>query len=243
MATNVAAVDIGTNSVLLLVAAWDSASGELSALLERARITRLGRGVDRSRRLAPDAVERTLNCLAEFSELIRMHEVQHVDAVGTSAARDAEGAEEFLRAAESILGVRPHIINGQREAALTFEGALCGLDAAGAVVACDIGGGSTEIVLGERDSAGASRLQHAVSVDVGSVRLTERYLTDDPATAAQIGAARQDVRNELRRIERPPAGATFVGLAGTVTTLAAVKLGLERYDPARVHGVRLAAVD
>jgi exopolyphosphatase/guanosine-5'-triphosphate,3'-diphosphate pyrophosphatase len=172
-----------------------------------------------------------------------MHEVQHVDAVGTSAARDAEGAEEFLRAAESILGVRPHIINGQREAALTFEGALCGLDAAGAVVACDIGGGSTEIVLGERDSAGASRLQHAVSVDVGSVRLTERYLTDDPATAAQIGAARQDVRNELRRIERPPAGATFVGLAGTVTTLAAVQLGLERYDPARVHGAKLASVD
>lgn len=232
----VAAIDIGTNSVLLLVARVEP-SGELCAIEERATITRLGEAVDKTRTLAPAAVERTLACLAEYAAAIKAHAVQAVDVVGTSAMRDAAGGEEFRARARELLGVEPRTISGSEEARLTFRGGLSGLKLTNeSVVVFDIGGGSTELIAGEA----CSKQDDAVSLDIGSVRLTERHVRTDPPTASELQAIRTDVEQALQGAPRLSDIKELVGVAGTVTTLAAIAANIEPYDPARIHGAKLS---
>ena len=160
----VAAIDIGTNSVLLLVA--ERRGDVIVPIVERATITRLGQGVDATRALAPEAVRRTLDCLAHYAEDIRAAGATRVGVFGTSAMRDAAGAESFRSEAKSLLGVEPRVISGREEAELTFDGATTGLDLAGSVTVVDVGGGSTEVVTGHV----ATGPDRAISLDVGSVR-------------------------------------------------------------------------
>jgi exopolyphosphatase/guanosine-5'-triphosphate,3'-diphosphate pyrophosphatase len=238
----VASVDIGTNSLLLLVA--ESQGGALRPLLERATVTRLGEGVDRNRRLLDVACERTLACLASYARDLREHGVARLAAVGTSALRDAQGGQEFLARASEILGAEPRVIDGAEEARLTFRGALSGLNQTGNVTVFDIGGGSTEIIVGAA-TANARSISAAVSLNIGSVRLFERHLHKDPPTALELQRVEGDVSLALASAPKPVAGATLIGVAGTVTQLAALELELERYDAARVHGstLRLASVE
>jgi exopolyphosphatase/guanosine-5'-triphosphate,3'-diphosphate pyrophosphatase len=239
----VATIDIGTNSVLLLIA--ERRGAELVPVVERATITRLGRGVDRTRTLDPEAIAATLACLAEYAAEIRRAGAARVDAVGTSAMRDAQGGEEFRERARALLGVAPRVISGDEEASLTFAGALAGLALEGPVVVFDLGGGSNEII---RGSAGAhgDLIERAVSLDVGSVRLTERHVRHDPPRAHELDAVRADARAALAELGPDWLGdakgrATLVGVAGTVTTLAAHALGVAPYDATRVHGARIDA--
>lgn len=230
----VAAIDIGTNSVLLLVA--EAGPAGLTALVERAEITRLGQGVDRTRALAPEAMERTLACLARYGDELRAQGVTAVDVVGTSAMRDASGGDLLRARAAALLGVEPRTISGQEEAELTFAGALAGLSLEpGPVLVFDIGGGSTELIVG--DPSGA--ISAAVSLDVGSVRMTERHVPSDPPRAEELAAVRDDVRAALSAAPLASAPHTVVGVAGTVTTLAAVARAVVPYDAARIHGARL----
>lgn len=230
----VATIDVGTNSVLLLVGRM-SDRGRLVPLLDRATITGLGRGVDRSRRLAPQAIESTLRVLRDYVEQARAAGATVVRAVGTSAVREASNASEFLDAAAAILDAPIEVITGRREAELTFGGSIEGIDLdADDVTVVDIGGGSTEIVRGAR-----GELQQATSLDVGSVRLFERHLTDDPPTAAQVGALREEVRSILSSAP-VPLGVPLVGIAGTVTTVATLARVIDPYDPDRVHGLRIS---
>jgi exopolyphosphatase/guanosine-5'-triphosphate,3'-diphosphate pyrophosphatase len=210
-------------------------------VLERAEITRLGQGVDATRRLAPEAVERTLATLARYGAEIRAAGVTAVDAVGTSAMRDAEGGAAFVARAAEAIGVAPRVVSGEEEAALTYEGALAGLSVSrqDAPTVFDVGGGSTEVIWLDR-AAGAMR---EVSLDVGSVRLTERHVRHDPPTAAELDAVRADIRAALDALPAPGAPRELVGVAGTVTTLAAVLQELAPYDGARVHGSPLTSAD
>lgn len=237
MSERVAAIDIGTNTVLLLVA--ERADGELRAVSDRATITRLGQGVDRTRRLDVDASGRTLRCLEQYARELEHAGVTRLCAVGTSALRDASGGSDFLDAAERILGERPRVISGEGEADLTFEGALSGLSLEGSVTVFDVGGGSTEIITG---SAGASpRALRTVSLDIGSVRLFERHVQSDPPNALELRRVVDDIERALQSAPPPDASSTLVGVAGTVTTLAAIELGLSSYEPERVHGFRFPA--
>lgn len=234
----VAAIDIGTNSVLLVIA--ERAGGGVRVIDERATITRLGKGVDRSGVFAPAACERTLACLHEYARAIRGAGVTRVDVVGTSAMRDARGGEEFARDAQAVLGSRPRVIDGAEEARLTFIGALSGLALAGEVLVFDVGGGSTEVIAGT-SSAEGPRVHSARSLNIGSVRLFERHLKSDPPAAGELARARDDVRRALSALPEASSGATWVGVAGTVTTLAAIERGVDPYDGARVHGSELTA--
>lgn len=231
----VAAIDIGTNSVLLLIASVDRL-GALRAIEERATITRLGEGVDRSRELSPAAIERTLACLADYASVISTHGVTLVDAVGTSAMRDARGGVELRHRAKELLGVEPRTISGDDEARLTFRGGLSGLDVSGPVVVFDIGGGSTEFIRGSADEL---TQESGLSVDVGSVRLTERHVRTDPPTADELSAVRANIDRALAVVP-PLTGATLVGVAGTVTTLAAIAHGVDPYDARQIHGAILS---
>ncbi len=235
-----AAIDIGTNSVLLLIAERSEHTGQVVAVVERATVTRLGEGVDRSGALAPAACERTLACLQRYAEEIRSHGVGQVRAVGTSALRDATGGEAFLDAAEAVLGVRPEVISGEREAELTFAGSLSGLDVSGSVLVFDVGGGSTEFISGSVLD-GTPTLERGVSLDIGSVRLFERHITTDPPSLLELERVRADIRAALSALERPTAQHRLVGVAGTVTTLAALQLELATYDADQLHGARLNA--
>lgn len=236
----IASIDIGTNSVLLLVAER-RADGAVVAVAERATITRLGQGVDATGELHPEAQERTLRCLEAYAAEARSLGVALIEAVGTSAMRDARGGAEFARQAAALLGQAPRVISGDEEARLTFRGALAGLAGlAGPVAVFDVGGGSTEIILGAVDTHGIS-IERAISLDVGSVRLTERYLASDPPTAAEVAALDAEVDRQLASFAPLPAGTRLVGVAGTVTTLAAVSRQIAPYDAARVHGLTLAA--
>ncbi|HEU5077302.1 MAG TPA: Ppx/GppA phosphatase family protein, partial [Polyangiaceae bacterium] len=240
----VACIDIGTNSVLLLIAE-QSPRGPV-ALVEQATITRLGQGVDRTGQLAPEACERTLACLRAYASTIAEHGAQRVVAVGTSAMRDASNGAEFRARARELLGVEPRVISGDEEASLTFAGALSGLDVTGTLVVFDVGGGSTEIIVGDRSRAGGhqgvgERVTSARSLDIGSVRLSERFLAHDPPTADECAAVRAYVTRELAGYGPIPTKKTLIGVAGTVTTLAAIDLGLEPYVAERVHGARISA--
>ena len=221
----VATIDIGTNTVLLLVA--EGGGGvPMRAVAERATITRLGQGVDRTRELAPDAVKRTTDCLAEYADVVRETGATRVAVVGTSAMRDARGGEVVKMAVHELFGVWARVIGGQEEARLTFRGALSGLAAqSGDAVVFDIGGGSTEVVVGRMQPFA---LSFSESFD-GSVRLTERHGEDTAAIAASA-------REAFAKLPAIAPGAVPVGVAGTMTTLAAVELGLSPYDGARVHG-------
>ena len=235
--TRVAAVDCGTNSVRLLVADLDG-STKVDVHREM-RVVRLGEGVDQTSRLSDAALERTRLALVDYAATGASLGVTRTRMVATSATRDASNRSAFVDLVRSTLGVEPEVVSGTEEAALSFQGATSALSAAdGPFLVMDIGGGSTEFVLG------TSSVEAALSVDVGCVRLTERHLRDDPPTAAQVEAARRDIDAALTRVlEAVPAAQarTAVGLAGSVTTLAALALGLETYDPERIHLSRLAA--
>jgi len=231
----VATIDIGTNTVLLLVAHRDE-QGRLVALQEEAEITRLGQGVDKTKKLAPDAVERTSQTLTRYAGIIRQHGCTAVDVVGTSAMRDAGGSEVIRELVQREMGVRARVISGDEEARLTFRGALSGLDVPkGPVAVYDIGGGSTEIVLGEGD-----RIAFATSVDIGSVRLTERAIPSDPPREAELAAAREAAKQAFSAIPALSTEHAPVGIAGTMTTLAAIGMKMKDYDGARVHGSMLS---
>jgi exopolyphosphatase/guanosine-5'-triphosphate,3'-diphosphate pyrophosphatase len=234
----VATIDIGTNSVLLLIA--EETEAGLSPVLERASITRLGEGVDRTRELAPAARERTLACLADYAKDIAEHAPNRVGAVGTSAMRDARGGPEFAAEAQNVLGVRPLVIDGRREAELTFRGTLSGLAVGGPVAVFDVGGGSTEIVVGTVPEPPAlPSIESATSLDIGSVRLFERHVRSDPPAPFEIDAVNAAVERALGSEPAIPGDATLVGVAGTVTTLAAIAGKIDPYDARRIHGVRL----
>lgn len=234
--TRVACIDIGTNSVLLLIA--EQSSRGPVALVEQATITRLGQGVDRTGQLAPEACERTLACLQAYAGTIAEYGAKRVVAVGTSAMRDASNGAEFRSRARELLGVEPRVISGDEEAALTFAGALSGLEVAGTLVVFDVGGGSTEIIVGESEGA-SEHVTSARSLDIGSVRLFERFLAHDPPAIDECAAVRRYVADQLAGYGPIPSTKTLVGVAGTVTTLAAIDLALESYTAERVHGARI----
>jgi exopolyphosphatase/guanosine-5'-triphosphate,3'-diphosphate pyrophosphatase len=228
----VAAVDCGTNSTRLLVV---RASGEVAA--REMRITRLGAGVDASRRFQPEAIGRTLAVLKEYRAIMDTEQVTRARVVATSAVRDAANPEAFLEPASDVVGVRAEVLSGDEEGRLSYEGATAELpDIGGQTVVIDIGGGSTEIVT---FTGGAIA---AISLDIGCVRLTERYLKSDPPTVEEVDTARGAIGAELDRatLEIPVlatlgARDRLVGLAGTVSTLASLELGLIRYERERIH--------
>ncbi|MEV0266366.1 Ppx/GppA phosphatase family protein [Streptomyces sp. NPDC050617] len=234
----VAAVDCGTNSIRLLVADVDAATGELVDLDRRMTIVRLGQGVDRTGRLAPEALERTFAACREYAAVIKEHGAERVRFVATSASRDAENRDEFVQGVLDILGVEPEVISGDQEAEFSFTGATKELAGdGGEYLVVDIGGGSTEFVVG------GERVRAARSVDIGCVRMSERHVRHDPPSAEEISAIRADVDAALDLAEetvplREPR--TLVGLAGSVTTVAAIELGLERYDSAAIHRSRIS---
>ena len=234
----VAAVDCGTNSIRLLVADVDPVTGTLVDLDRRMEIVRLGQDVDRTGRIAPEAMVRTLEATRRYAAISRDLGVERTRFVATSASRDAENADEFVAGVRAVLGVEPEVVAGSEEAWLSFTGAtgeLRGRQPEPFLVV-DIGGGSTELVLGG-DEVQASR-----SVDVGCVRMTERHLFDDPPTPAQVAAATADIEAAIDQAGRDvPLGQarTLVGLAGSVTTVTAHALGLEAYLPERIHGAVL----
>ncbi|MFD5429988.1 exopolyphosphatase [Streptomyces sp. NPDC127084] len=235
--TRVAAVDCGTNSIRLLVADADLETGELAELDRRMTIVRLGQGVDRTGRLAPEALERTFAACREYAEVIKALDARKVRFVATSASRDAENREDFVRGVVDILGVEPEVISGDQEAEFSFVGATRELPGHEERLVVDIGGGSTEFVVGH------AHVEAARSVDIGCVRLTERHVRDDPMTAAEAAAIRADIEAALDLAERtvPVREArTLVGLAGSVTTVAAIALGLKEYDSAAIHHSRIS---
>jgi exopolyphosphatase / guanosine-5'-triphosphate,3'-diphosphate pyrophosphatase len=235
----VATIDIGTNSVLLLVA--EETQEGLHAVEERATVTRLGQGVDETRALDDRAVERTNACLADYAERIRGLGVDRVAVAGTSALRDAAGGEKVSAFVSARLGVTLRVISGREEARLMFLGAVSGLRASevGARTAFDVGGGSTEVVRGARAPDGNVRLDYAESFDVGSVRLTERFIKSDPPSRTELASAIETLDQVLSVIPQVTIDSRPIGIAGTVTTLAAVSLGMENYDGQRAHGLVL----
>lgn len=247
----VAAIDCGTNSIRLLIAELPEPGRDQPTMRDipamrdirrEMRIVRLGQGVDRTRRFHPDALARTFEAVGDYAELIAQEGVQRVRFAATSATRDAANREEFFAGVRALMGVTPEVISGEEEAELAFAGAarVIGPDAGNALVV-DLGGGSTEFVY---RAAGHSPV--AVSADVGSVRITERYLASDPPTAAEIRAAREDARAAIAEASATiPLGqvATLVGTAGTIITVTAHALGLETYDPQKINGAELSAGD
>ena len=238
MTSRVAAIDCGTNSIRLLIA--ERAGTNLVDLHREMRIVRLGEGVDATGRFSAGALQRTRAALADYAGLLRRHRVERVRMVATSATRDATNRDEFFAMTAAVLGeVVPgavaEVITGAEEATLSFNGAVGELDpAAGPFVVVDLGGGSTEVVLGEA----ASGVQASFSADIGCVRMTERCLHSDPPTAAEVDDARQVVRERLAEaLAVVPVGRarTWVGLAGTFTTIAALAHGLPSYDPRAIH--------
>jgi len=237
----VAAIDCGTNSIRLLVA--DVIGDALSDVHREMRIVRLGQDVDATGRLAPEAVERTRAALADYAAIVRRAGAQRVRMVATSATRDAANREAFFTMVRQTLDADADVITGAEEARLSFTGAVSDLDPAdGPFVVVDVGGGSTEVVLGERDGPRVN-LTAARSVNVGCVRITERHLHSDPATPEEVAAAQRFATQTLREAfaEVPVDKArTWVGVAGTVTTLSAIAQQLPAYDPERIHLSRLS---
>jgi exopolyphosphatase/guanosine-5'-triphosphate,3'-diphosphate pyrophosphatase len=234
----VATIDIGTNTVLLLVAE-PGADGALVAVEEHAEITRLGQGVDQTRQLAPEAIARTHATLDRYAEHVRRLGAERVAVVGTSAMRDAGGGDVVRAHVKARFGVEARTISGDEEARLTFQGALSGIPGrpgADAVAVFDIGGGSTEVVHGSRSTRA---ITWAHSFDVGSVRLTERHVKGDPPSAEEQRAVREAAAAAFASVPPLETSAPPVGIAGTVTTLAAVSLKMKDYDGRRVHGLTL----
>jgi exopolyphosphatase / guanosine-5'-triphosphate,3'-diphosphate pyrophosphatase len=253
MTKRVAAIDCGTNSLRLLIADVDVARRALTDVERRMEIVRLGQGVDATGMINPDALDRTLRMLAEYAKQIDAAQVSAVRMVATSATRDARNAADFSAGVRRALGIAPEVISGSEEARLSFAGATAELAAGGdrsgghqpvpPYLVVDIGGGSTEFVLGGNGLEGAADLA-AISVDIGCVRLTERHLHSDPPAAAEVQAATADIDGALDDVAAAIAvedAHTLVGLAGSVTTVTAIALGLPVYDPARTHHARISA--
>jgi exopolyphosphatase/guanosine-5'-triphosphate,3'-diphosphate pyrophosphatase len=238
----VAAIDCGTNSIRLLIA--DAADGKLTDVRRENRIVRLGRGVDANGVLDPAAIERTRAALADYTSMLRDAGTEKVRMVATSATRDAANREDFFGMVRATLGAEAEVISGDTEARLSFTGAVGDLSPAdGPFVVVDVGGGSTEVVIDTRDESGEVDVQAARSVDVGCVRITERCLRSDPPTEQERQAAREMAGGILAEaFEHVPVekARTWVGVAGTVTTLSAVALNLPEYDAERIHLSRLA---
>ncbi|MFJ9374580.1 exopolyphosphatase [Streptomyces sp. NPDC101455] len=244
--TRVAAVDCGTNSIRLLVADVTPETGELVDLDRRMTIVRLGQGVDKTGRLAPEALERTFAACREYATVIKELGAERVRFVATSASRDASNRDDFVRGVLDILGVEPEVITGDEEAELSFTGATKELtgrdDLAKPYLVVDIGGGSTEFVVGD-DAVRAAR-----SVNIGCVRMTERHLVrdgkvTDPPTPDQITAMRADIEAALDLAEETVPlreARTLVGLAGSVTTVSAIAQNLPEYDTEAIHHSRVS---
>ncbi len=230
-----AAIDCGTNSTRLLVARGAGPGNEPLARINT--ITRLGRGVDATGTLEPTAIEATVAVLREYRELCDAHGVERLRVTATSAARDAANRDDFFAAAESVLGVRPELLTGDEEARLSFVGATAELDAAdGPFLVADIGGGSTEFILG------TSEIESSTSIDIGCVRFLEQYIEHDPPLPEELHACISVTDAWMEDVSRrmPDLGSakTFVGLAGTVTSMAAVELGLLEWDRNAIHHFR-----
>lgn len=228
--TTLAGIDCGTNSTRLLVA--DDSGKTIERLM---RITRLGQGVDATGRLAEEAIARTVAVLEEYRKVLEQHGVERVRMTATSAARDASNREEFFAAATAAVGVTPELLGGDEEARLSFLGATSELDADdGPFLVADIGGGSTEFAVGSSGDPDG-----VLSTDIGCVRITEKFLHTDPPAPEELSQAFDVVRGHLEDVARVIPSVKevrrFVGLAGTVTTMAAVELGLADYDRDRIH--------
>ncbi|WP_026448791.1 Ppx/GppA phosphatase family protein [Actinopolyspora mortivallis] len=244
--TRVAAIDCGTNSIRLLVAdvtVHENGTRELRDVDRRMRIVRLGQGVDATGRLSEQALERTREALHEYDEVIRESGAQSTRMVATSATRDAVNREDFFGMVRETVGVDAEVITGEEEARLSFVGAVGDLDPAeGPFLVADVGGGSTELVLGTWDG-GRAEILGSYSADIGCVRLTERCLPSDPAVPAEVEAARalsREILDEAFAAVDVSGARRWVGVAGTVTTLSALAQGLPEYDPAAIHLSRLS---
>lgn len=248
--TRVAAIDCGTNSIRLLVADYDSDTGQLHDLVRTMEVVRLGQGVDQTRRLAPEALERTFKAIDGFQESIAELKPQAIRFVATSASRDAENSDEFMAGVKERLGIEPAVISGNQEAEFSFTGAInsqgpaieASNDGEGAwpALVVDIGGGSTECVLGTLTAG----VESAFSADIGCVRMTERCLKSDPPTAAEITQAREEINSALNEVnQHVELGSTrsLVGVAGTVTTIGAIAAGIDQYDAEVTHGLVIPA--
>jgi exopolyphosphatase/guanosine-5'-triphosphate,3'-diphosphate pyrophosphatase len=240
--TRVGAIDCGTNSIRLLVADVDASRGTVTDLLRRMEIVRLGQGVDRTGRIDPEAMARTLAQAREYAAQCQELGAAQVRFVATSASRDASNAGEFVdgvREAFAAFGASPEVVSGEEEASLSFRGATGELRANGIpspFLVVDLGGGSTEFVRGATD------VERARSVDIGSVRMTERHLRSDPPTGAEINAAVADIDAAVEQAAQVVDFhdvATLVGLAGSITTITAHALRLPRYESERIHGTKL----
>ncbi|MDQ3915328.1 MAG: Ppx/GppA family phosphatase [Actinomycetota bacterium] len=234
----VAAIDVGTNSTRLLVA--EELAGGFRALERRLTITRLGQDVDKRRVLAPDALQRTLQTIAEYAATCGEYEVTKLRVTGTSAVRDARNRADFFDGVRRLTGTEAELLTGEAEACATFLGALSDLPAGGPVLVVDIGGGSTELV------SGVDEPEHLVSLDVGSVRMMEKHLASDPPAPEELEALRAEVSSALDEVKGElavPAGARLIGVAGTVTQLAALKAGVPVYDPDVTHHAVLSHGD
>ena len=243
--TRVAAVDCGTNSIRLLIADVESDGGapRLADVVREMRVVRLGQGVDATGELAPEALDRTFAAAADYAGLIESHGATRVRFVATSATRDARNRQDFVDGIRGLLGVEPEVITGDAEAALSFAGASSVLPSRGEdpILVVDLGGGSTEFVLGNADGVIAAR-----SVDVGCVRMTERHLRSDPPTAEQIAAAEADVDAALDEVAMTvplDRSTAVVGVAGSVTTITAHALRLPEYSAEAIHGTELSLDD
>ena len=262
MTRRVAAVDCGTNSLRLLLADVDPDRAELADVVRRVEIVRLGQGVDKTGRLLPEALARTIAVLRDYADIIAGSGARAVRMVATSATRDADNAAEFVRLVKEVLGVAPEVLTGAEEAVLSFTGATAELTAGpdgGPFLVTDIGGGSTEFVLGPGGYGGPGSppviggfrgvvppSYSVISVNVGCVRMTERHLHGDPPAAQEVAAAIADIDAALDTVAAAvpvQQGRTLIGLAGSVTTVAAIALGLPGYDAARIHHARVSAAD
>jgi exopolyphosphatase/guanosine-5'-triphosphate,3'-diphosphate pyrophosphatase len=236
--TRVAGIDCGTNSIRLLVADVDPATGVLTDVERTMEVVRLGQGVDRTGRIAPEALERALEATRRYAARCAGLRVEAIRYVATSATRDAENRREFVDGVRDAIGIEPEVIDGEEEARLSFRGAIGVLGSfhRGPFLVVDLGGGSTELVLGTTAPTAA------YSMDVGCVRLTERHLHSDPPAAAEIAAASADIRAALdaaSAIVPVEQTVTLVGLSGTITTVTAHALGLPRYHPQLIDGAVL----
>lgn len=244
----VAAIDCGTNSIRLLVAdvtVREDGSSWLRDVHREMRIVRLGQGVDATGRLAPEALERTRDALRDYTNVLRRKGVERARMVATSATRDASNRDEFFSMTKELLGTEAEVISGDTEARLSFAGAVGELEPEdGPFLVVDVGGGSTELVLGSL--TGGVDVQAARSVDIGCVRITERCLRSDPPTTAEVDSAERFARDVLAEAyDAVPVSKarTWVGVAGTVTTLSAVAQRLDAYDAERTHLSRLSLDD
>ena len=236
----VAAIDCGTNSIRLLISDIDTSTNTATDVVREMRIVRLGEGVDRTNAFLPTALERTFKAVEEYDKLLLKHNVEHVRFVATSATRDAQNKAMFIKGVIDRLRIVPEVIAGVEEAALSFDGATRSLRQkhSAPFLIIDLGGGSTELVIGDKEPTGA------YSMDVGCVRMTERHTPGGNPTKEQEEAIRTDVRNALKvagtKVDWETAK-TVVGVAGTITTVAAHVLNLKTYDPDVLHGASITA--